>query len=173
MNKDVDRKKVVELYRSGKSTVEIGNEVGLTPGAVQSILRIRGVKTRSVKQSLKKKYPNGRFGEQASRWKGGRRYTAKGYIQIYSMGHPYADSAGYVMEHRLIVEKQLGKYLEKEYDVHHIDGDNRNNDPSNLLVLTRKEHARIHFDAVKEAAALKKEVSELKEQIKQLQSKLN
>ena len=29
--------------------------------------------------------------------------------------------------------------------VHHIDGNKRNNDPSNLAVMTQSEHCRIHF----------------------------
>lgn len=32
----------------------------------------------------------------------------------------------------------------REYDVHHIDKDKRNNHPDNLQILTREEHKKIH-----------------------------
>ena len=38
-------------------------------------------------------------------------------------------------EHRLVAEEKLGRPLRKEEVVHHIDGDYKNNDPNNLMVL--------------------------------------
>jgi ATP-dependent 26S proteasome regulatory subunit len=36
------------------------------------------------------------------------------------------------------------KYLEPEYEVHHVDEDTLNDDLSNLMVYTKEEHARVH-----------------------------
>ncbi len=47
-------------------------------------------------------------------------------------------------EHRIIMEKLLGRPLEADEVVHHIDGNKWNNDLSNLTVVTRREHALIH-----------------------------
>ena len=47
--------------------------------------------------------------------------------------------------HRVIAEQMLGRPLEKGEIVHHIDGNKRNNDPSNLMVMTQSEHCRLHF----------------------------
>lgn len=47
-------------------------------------------------------------------------------------------------EHRAVAEEMLGRQLGFSDVVHHIDGDKRNNDPSNLQVLTRAEHMREH-----------------------------
>lgn len=59
--------------------------------------------------------------------------------------YPYKDNKGYVREHRLVMERYLGRYLEPNEEVHHIDGDKLNNDISNLVVLTKMEHRRIHL----------------------------
>lgn len=46
--------------------------------------------------------------------------------------------------HRLVAEQMLGRELLPGEVVHHIDGNKHNNDPSNLQVLTRSEHIRLH-----------------------------
>ena len=52
--------------------------------------------------------------------------------------------------HRVVMEKVLGRKLDYSEVVHHIDGDKWNNDISNLQVLSRSEHIRIHLHAEKE-----------------------
>lgn len=47
-------------------------------------------------------------------------------------------------EHRQVVEKFLGRKLRSDELVHHIDENPHNNDISNLQIVTRAEHARIH-----------------------------
>ena len=46
-----------------------------------------------------------------------------------------------VDEHRVIASATS---LGPDYVVHHIDGGKRNNDPKNLVVMTRSEHAKLH-----------------------------
>ena len=63
--------------------------------------------------------------------------------------HP-AKASSYLKEHsrhqhRRNMEVHLGYPLPSELVVHHVDGDKHNNDLSNLVVLTRAEHARLHF----------------------------
>lgn len=48
-------------------------------------------------------------------------------------------------EHRVVVEKEIGRALTSDEIVHHIDGDKHNNSPDNLMIVTRSEHAKIHF----------------------------
>lgn len=48
-------------------------------------------------------------------------------------------------EHRVVVEKILGRPLKPWEIVHHKDGDKTNNDPENLEVMTRSEHIREHL----------------------------
>lgn len=47
-------------------------------------------------------------------------------------------------EHRRVAESKLGRALLRGEIVHHKDLNKRNNDPSNLDVLTRAEHIREH-----------------------------
>lgn len=47
--------------------------------------------------------------------------------------------------HRHVVEQREGRTLGRDEIVHHIDHDPFNNDPDNLVVLTRSEHMRIHM----------------------------
>lgn len=46
--------------------------------------------------------------------------------------------------YRYMVEKELGRILEYDEVVHHIDGNHNNNVLSNLKVMTRSEHSKLH-----------------------------
>lgn len=122
----------------------------------------RETKIEASKKAYKKKYPKGRFGKLAANWKGGRRIANKaGYVYIYNPNHPSATKEGYVMEHRLVMEKKIGRFLKKNEIVHHINGDTKDNRIENLeLMGSKKEHSRKHFDAIKEVARLKEILKE-------------
>lgn len=85
--------------------------------------------------------PKGNFGkgENASNWRGGRRKNRQ-YIYIYQPNHLNCDVNGYVREHRLIMEKQIGRYLEKNEIVHHLNGIKDDNRIENLQLRTRSQH---------------------------------
>jgi hypothetical protein len=75
--------------------------------------------------------------------KTGRVLKPNGYVYIQSPNHPFHDKGGYVREHHLVVERQLGRYLSKGEVVHHINGIRHDNRISNLMVMTTSEHGRL------------------------------
>lgn len=79
------------------------------------------------------------------RWKGGKLTDNRGYVRIFNPKHPNKTIYGYVLEHRLIMEKKIGRYLKKEEVVHHINGIKNDNRIKNLrLCKDNKEHAKLH-----------------------------
>lgn len=85
-----------------------------------------------------------RRGSNSPSWKGGRIKT-NGYVFIYQPDHPQAVKR-YVLEHRLIMEQCLGRYLKPEEVVHHINGITEDNRIENLqLFSSNGEHLKFEL----------------------------
>lgn len=82
-------------------------------------------------------------GRNNANWRGGRRIDKSGYVLIHTPGHPYCDHAGYVREHRLVVEQHIGRYLLPSEVVHHINKITSDNRIENLEYMLKEEHDRI------------------------------
>src|SRR3990167_2912844 len=74
----------------------------------------------------------------------GVKFSSHGRKLIYCPNHPHCHKNKYVYEHRLIMEKYLGRYLKRDEDVHHVDGNIKNNKIKNLKVLSHKKHTSLH-----------------------------
>lgn len=85
-------------------------------------------------------------------WHGGQYKNAAGYIFIHSPEHPSKTNGYYVFEHRLVMEKHLGRFLTKDEIVHHINHVKSDNRIENLMLLSKADHNTIHHKGNTSAA---------------------
>ncbi len=81
-------------------------------------------------------------------WNGGRTTNEQGYILILQPTHPNARTTGYILEHRLVMATHLGRALQSNEVVHHVNGDRKDNRLENLTLLTAASHKRSHWTTI-------------------------
>jgi len=94
-----------------------------------------------------KKHGGFKKGSKNCNWNNGRSKDIKGYVRILKPNHPHATANGgrYVFEHRLVMEKHLGRFLKPKELVHHINGKRDDNRIKNLMLFrNRGEHLTFH-----------------------------
>jgi len=71
------------------------------------------------------------------------------YLYAKVPNHPNATSNGYVLEHRVVMERWIGRYLTSSEVVHHLDENKHNNELSNLRLMDIKDHGWLHKKPLK------------------------
>jgi len=98
----------------------------------------------------KEKIRRAKLREKHPHWKGGRKITKAGYVYILKPDHPFANSDGRVLEHRLVMEETLARYLDPSEVVHHINGNTSDNRRANLELFENiGSHTSYHNHAFK------------------------
>jgi hypothetical protein len=134
---------VIAFYRSGNTLDETAQYFGCSYKIIRNIL-IRNKIPRRVAAK------RDQFGKKNSTWKGGRSRTRDGYISISMPDHPSASKNGLILEHRVVMESHIGRYLTSQECVHHKNFIKDDNRIENLELMTRSAHQSLHNRLKKE-----------------------
>lgn len=83
-------------------------------------------------------------GERNPKWGGGTYGATNGYVYEHAPEHPHATQDGYVMQHRLVVERAIGRVLTPAEEVHHRNHVRDDNRIENLELMASTSAHRIH-----------------------------
>lgn len=109
----------------------------------------KGVPQRPRTAEEKEKIRRAKLGDRNPAWKGGRVERRDGYVLVHSPGHPACrDRSSYVLEHRIVMERVLGRFLHDGEVVHHKNGIKNDNRPENLELTNPSAHATHHSTGV-------------------------
>ena len=146
----VNRTAVVQAFIGADkpTTMEVARRLNTTPQNVRACLKME-LSSERLKAESSLRYSRskmdtqnpmkGKFGSLHHNYKGVCE-NSDGYLTIKLEGR-------YVLLHRLIVAQALGlTKLPSGMDVHHINGDKRDNDLDNLAIVTKSGHAKIHSE---------------------------
>ncbi len=125
-----EKNSILERWNNKESLESIAESFEVSPPTIKKILIEQGIEKKNFKVC----------GEKCHNWNNGK-IKIEGYIYVrlykddpyFCMVQNTRKNASYVAEHRLVVAKYLGRPLEKEEQVHHINHNRKDfNDISNL-----------------------------------------
>ena len=96
-------------------------------------------------------------GSESPTWKGGRFISSRGYVMITVPGRKKS-----VPEHRVVMERILGRPLLSSEVVHHRNGIKHDNRPENLELMDAATHKMEHQAVVKELRKMRAENERLR-----------
>lgn len=135
------------------SASQVAKRFGCTSTTIKNYLVKYGIPVKSQstvmsgrtlsedhKEKVSKTLSHGKR-EENPNWKGGVTYSGRKKNGLY---RKILVDGKYVLEHRYVMEQSLGRKLVKGEEVHHINGNKQNNDISNLILLSKSEHSKLH-----------------------------
>lgn len=170
----INKETLEELYLNQELAMhEIADKLNVSVGSVYNYIKEFGIKSRPrMSEKTRAKISNSQKGKPSARkgcklsaetkrkiseshkgkfivkskYGGHRKKRTDGYIMVYVPDHPLATKEGYVMEHILVMEKHIGRYITRDEVVHHINENRSDNRIENLRLMTFKEHAKFHLE---------------------------
>ncbi len=135
-NKEKFERLLRKYYVDKDLTAEqTGVRLGISRFHVRNYMNAFGIKRRNKGQ---------RKGARSMNWKGGK-IRHNGYIYVWTPDHP-RNSGNYVAEHILVMEKHLGRLLEKGEVIHHKNRIRDDNQPENLKLFNgHADHLKAHW----------------------------
>jgi hypothetical protein len=131
------------------------------------------VQTAGKYSKCRKCINKGKIGEQNGNWAGGKKISTCGYIEVLLYPNdPYikmAKKSRYVLEHRLVVAKSIGRCLEDYEIVHHKDSIPQNNSIDNLELIGDGKHNTMVEKTIKKNGV---RILELERKVLELESEL-
>ena len=80
-------------------------------------------------------------------WNGGWTKNTRGYTWLWNPTHPHALKNGYISEHRVVMERHLGRFLNPGELIHHKNHIRTDNRIENLeLFSSHSEHLKHHWN---------------------------
>jgi hypothetical protein len=127
-------------YRRAKDIVQFFNGKSLS-AITHKVSRLKVSKNLKSLFEIRSKAQSG---ANSGNFKNYRRTTPKGYIMLYKPNHPNASKHGLVMEHRFVMSNHLGRALNDEERVHHVNENKKDNRIENLQIMGHGEHSAYH-----------------------------
>jgi transposase len=128
-----------QYSKENKSLRGIAKIVGVSKCTISKWMDKHGIPKRDKKTALSmasKKIVR-KKGEEHHRFKNAKFITPSGYVAIYVNGQTR-------LEHRVIMEKHLGRKLKEDEHVHHLNHVKTDNRIENLEIVDPVSHQRIH-----------------------------
>jgi len=137
------------LYESGLSFRQCSTRLGVSCSTVRYWMRRFGASSRSISEAKHGQRPALHTVEASVRARRKHKLPGRGLVGYKKRADGYIDilvpGRGYVREHRLVIEKTLGRLLKRNEDVHHRNGKRGDNRLENLVVYTSSDHHKEHY----------------------------
>lgn len=169
MNKVSKEELQEDYWRDGLTMKEISELHGVSVGKIHKLFHVYQIPIKSFKHYAKEGKFNqseesrkkismankGKVVSESTRYKiseshkiqgiGHKKKRKDGYVAVFYPQHPNSTKDGYVMEHHLVMEQNIGRYIQAGEVVHHKNHKRDDNTIENLELMTFKEHASLHM----------------------------